>query len=167
MSPVAEVLRGLDWGNVPAWVGAVGSVGTLVIALFLLRGELAARRRDEEHYARQQVGAVSVWVEWAASAVVQGATEVVISNKSSAAIYNCMVVLKGDKDGQGFRWKLPVVAPSDEPIKHKLPLRARDRSGGDAEDTLALPVVELNFSDVYGRRWRLSSLGEWSAMPTG
>ncbi len=160
------LLSELDWGNVPAWLGAIGSVGALAVALFLLNGELKARHRDDEEHARAQAGAVSIWVEWSDADRLNSSAEVTILNRSSAAIYDCRVgVASPDSSDGQFSWRLPVVPPSDVALKRQLPaVRLQGQANAEWPSALGLPVVQMTFADVYGRRWRITSAGQWTQL---
>src|SRR6266542_4172418 len=47
----------IDWGSAPAWVAALGTVGTLAFTLLLLRREIRDRRTE-------QARLVNAWATW-------------------------------------------------------------------------------------------------------
>lgn len=75
-----------DWGDVPAWVAAIGTVGTLIAALGQIRMDKMVRRLRE---TRQHAEQVSVWI----GTKRHPDTEITIQNLSSAPIYNVVVTL--------------------------------------------------------------------------
>ncbi len=50
-----------EWGTVPDWVTAFGTLAAFAVALRLLAKELAARREVEEDRRRQQARLVVAW----------------------------------------------------------------------------------------------------------
>jgi hypothetical protein len=54
---------GPDWGSVPDWLAAIGTLAAFAVALRLLAKELAARREVEEDRRREQARLISAWPE--------------------------------------------------------------------------------------------------------
>jgi hypothetical protein len=50
-----------DWGTVPDWLAAVGTLLAFAVALRLLFKELDARRENEEDRRREQASRVAAW----------------------------------------------------------------------------------------------------------
>jgi hypothetical protein len=63
VSALLPLAAGLDWGSVPDWLAAVGTLLAFAVALGLFRKEQTARREQEEDRRREQVGPVSAWTE--------------------------------------------------------------------------------------------------------
>jgi hypothetical protein len=56
-----HLLAKAEWGTVPDWVTAFGTLAAFAVALRLLAKELSARHDQEEDRRREQAGLVSVW----------------------------------------------------------------------------------------------------------
>lgn len=87
MNGVDGTLMHLDSVDAPAWVAALGTVGTLVAALWQIRNERRARKKLEE---QKQAAAISTWIGAGTS---PQSTGVVIQNTSGAPIYDVVVTL--------------------------------------------------------------------------
>jgi hypothetical protein len=87
----------MDWGSMPDWFAAIGTVGALAVALVLLRGELQAQRRREQAERRAQAEKVAVWLE----DIHAERTKVVLLNTSNLPIYGATVWVTGRFDDSG------------------------------------------------------------------
>lgn len=143
----------IDWGTVPAWVGAIGSAGALFLALMLLQGEIVARRRE-------QAGAVSIWVEWPEGPSPEVIAEVVVFNAGRAAIHDCRLRIVKRDDLTSMSWRLPVLAPGQ---KCSETIRSRNAKGvpPGVQANFDLPEARLSFVDGHRRVWEVSSTGVW------
>ena len=56
-----------DWGNVPEWVGAVGTVAAFAATWALLRHEISVRRQEQADRDAEQARQVTVGLTHAAS----------------------------------------------------------------------------------------------------
>lgn len=60
---ILPLAAGPDWGSVPDWLAAVGTLAAFAVALRLLAKELTARREAEEDRRREQARLISAWPE--------------------------------------------------------------------------------------------------------
>lgn len=77
----------IDWGDAPTWVAAIGTIGTLVAALFQIGSERLSRKKLEQ---QKQATEISTWIGDTAS---PQSTRVVIQNMSGAPIYDVVLTL--------------------------------------------------------------------------
>jgi hypothetical protein len=54
---------GLDWGNVPAWVGSVLTGSSILIASLTYRRSVEDKRREQQDRERLQAANVSAWID--------------------------------------------------------------------------------------------------------
>ena len=78
----------VDWGSVPEWFAAIGTVGALFVALILLRNELADRRRAAEVGDHRPADGVFAWAEPRTDA---GGWQTFVLNRSDEPIYDAVV----------------------------------------------------------------------------
>jgi hypothetical protein len=95
----------VDWGSIPEWVAAVGTVGAFAIALWLLGAQLRTYRASEQNRIQRDATRVSAW--WSTSESMEvGLRErlatrrapehlvtVHIRNSGENPIYDCIVYL--------------------------------------------------------------------------
>ncbi|WP_433530006.1 hypothetical protein ACQPYA_27980 [Micromonospora sp. CA-263727] len=148
----------IDWGTVPDWFGAVGSVGSVLFVYVGLRREIRARRADEQRARASHARLVSAVVEKRGSSIVR----VVISNESDAPVLDVSVMPK-------LTWHTigqPDVAVSGTA---RFVPRIHGRSSHEvfidlgAEhrlETADQVAVELTFTDHDGNRWRRDGAGQ-------
>jgi len=171
----------LDW---PAWLSAVGTVGTFIVALVILGIQLRDRRRDAE---MAQPGLVAAWVAGIAERKHEDpsafyAVTVRASNGSTEPVYD--VAVTTDLGDRGSHERNPdVLGPREtrefeitaprEPRRQPLAMAKRDRllleDGSsilleDGSGVLLLenfvPAVSISFVDASGRRWIRRANGE-------
>jgi hypothetical protein len=53
----------LQYGTVPEWMAAIGTVGTLVVALYILMRELKQFRGERWDERRRQARLIAAWIE--------------------------------------------------------------------------------------------------------
>jgi hypothetical protein len=84
------MLAGLEWGTVPDWLSAVGTVGALWAGVLLLRKELDERHDAQRRERELQARLVYCWVR-------DGATQrtIVIQNASTEPIIDCLFYVAG------------------------------------------------------------------------
>lgn len=183
--PMGELLSGLSWGDVPAWISSVGGLGALGAASFAAwkthelfeiesgRDE-AARERDE----RAQADLVAAWLD--RLKVGQRTTplwHLVIANGSKVPVYAVrVIVIAGptiDDGGNLIRRRFPVLQPGEEKslikeglpevITAALPVRegARLRVIMATEDSLVTAACEvwITFRDASGVHWTRTDEG--------
>jgi len=138
---------GPDWGTVPDWLAAVGTLAAFAVALRLLGKELAARREAEEDHRREQARRVSVWateIEQVPPALGSLVFFVVRANRSDEPVYDVLIEMaSNDPGGAWAPWRkhIPVMPPGQEQTRLQVvPYRPGP--------------VTLTFTDAVGRRWK-------------
>jgi hypothetical protein len=140
----------VDWGDVPTWVGSIGTVLTLGVGLLLLMRELADRRR--EHAAR-----VMCWIDHEAG-------KVLVRNGSDQPVTRVMVALfavpghyveprTGHRDDPyvgDWAW----LGPGEE--------REMAPEGVEWYANLFPSQVRMEFTDTSVRRWLRDEYGTLS-----
>ena len=157
-------LQHIGWGDVPAWAGAIGTVGALFAALRQIHHERTARQRSEAQTTaaaeRWQAERVSSWF----SEGQGGVYAMVLSNASHEPVYSVVVTL--------------VLVAGAGPIRGEDVAPATDISGGRAHVAVVppgrwrvaltdaywggmfrYPGVEVAFTDSAGRHWVRRALG--------
>jgi len=82
-----------EWGTVPDWVTAFGTLAAFAVALRLLAKELAARREYEEDRRRDQARLVAAWVERFIAMAPTNQYVVVLRNGSEEPVYDLRVTM--------------------------------------------------------------------------
>ena len=154
----------MDWGSVPAWVGAILTSGSLMIAAFAYRRSVLDKERD-------QASKIAAWVS-----VVERDGEkrrqVHISNGSEGSVYDVTVRPKDSPDRHleelpaSSMIKVELPGPVQE--SSKVSTRTMEASifsltaaaGIETETILPEPSPELEFTDGLGRWWRRAPRGE-------
>ncbi|MCX5067766.1 hypothetical protein OOJ91_18150 [Micromonospora lupini] len=148
----------VDWGSVPDWFGAVGSIASVLVVYLGLRREIRARRRDELRVRATQARLVSSVTEVRGNSVLR----VTVANESDAPVLDVTV--------------LPRLVPPDDPDGTPTELGAakqvRRIRGGESSDLFVTVtaehrlraadtvLVELTFTDHDGNRWRRIGSGQ-------
>lgn len=146
---------GLDWGDVPTWVGSVSTGAALLIA--------AVSYRRSVHYGeRSQANKVTVWVETVSDSEVisevisKGISEVTsvvhLKNNSDGAVYFATIFVEEEPNER---------APVNPYISHARDAVARWESLGpgceetaEFQRTIGYPWVPwLYFQDADGVDW--------------
>jgi hypothetical protein len=160
--PVHLFAAGLDWGSVPDWVAALGTVAAFLVALRLLAKELAARREQEEDRRRAQARLVNAWLamKWVKSSDPDDELQgwIIVNNASDEPVYQVkLTVVRTDSgfasDPEAARGQAPTIE-EDLP----LPLLPQEHSERWAPAEWKLGtwhvVLGLSFTDSQGRRWK-------------
>lgn len=145
------MLASVDWGSVPEWFAAIGTVGALFVALVLLRNELADRRRAAEVADRRPADGIFAWAEPRTDA---GGWQTFILNRSDEPIYDAVVYFTPLTD--------PAI-PTQESVWGTIPPggpKPGDRYGDRPGDLFGIPPVEIEFTDGRGRHWRRDARGQ-------
>ncbi|MEU6074507.1 hypothetical protein [Micromonospora sp. NPDC047074] len=148
----------VDWGTVPDWFGAVGSIASVLFVYLGLRREIRSRRSDELRARATQARLVSAVAEVRGSSVVR----IVVSNESDAPVLDLAATPCLPPPGDGTGPAVELAAP-------KQVRRIHGRENHELFVTLAAgrsltPAdgvsVELIFTDHDGNRWRRSGAGQ-------
>jgi hypothetical protein len=149
----------VEWGTVPDWVAAVGTVLAFAAALGLLMKELAAHRGYEEDRRRAQARLVNTWpvMKWRES---DGEAEgwFVVENASDEPVYQ--VKLTAVPLDSAFASDPEAARGQAKTIEKdlRLPLLPHERREGDLPAEWKLGtwhvVLGLSFTDSQGRRWK-------------
>jgi hypothetical protein len=144
-----------EWGTVPDWVTAFGTVAAFAVALRLLAKELAARQEQEEDRRRAQARLVNAW-PGVRSRRSDGGEEyayfAVVKNNSDEPIYDVYTTAapmdgRFASDPEAARGQAQVI---NYDWKNLLP-------GDSREGGLPGPrflAIGLSFTDSQGRRWK-------------
>ena len=174
MSVVSERLGRMNWeawaaSDLPTWLAAVGTVGTLAVAVWVLKREQDDRRERDRRERRQQARQVAVSEPVSlggSSATMPGTVErvmalkytVTVSNHSDETINSCRLRWIGaltdpPEDASGWRFERAdevgrVLALNEVSRQQVVPVRM--------DAAVALPHKidsELLFTDSAGSRW--------------
>lgn len=155
-------MAGIEWGNAPDWVGAIGTAGALILGMVVLRRDGLARREEtrrlaaqDEDRRREQASNVSGLVVEERADRAEGpgpivSLKAIAHNASSRPIYKVVglvydVLTKEAVRSVGFIDVLPGNHSSDKDILDLIPL-----TGG--LDTNHFELL-LTFTDSNGVRW--------------
>lgn len=162
-----------SWGNVPEWIGGVGTAAAFIFAALVFWYELHARRRDEH---RTQARLVDAWVVdarvgrldvddptpaiYATYAVVNGSAQAVrhvevISwiREDIAAGQHCSVVPPTGNEPMLIETKEPIWGLTDALVS-----LFKDETGKRIAGILT-DHLSLTFTDAGGRKWRRDDRG--------
>lgn len=153
-----------DWGDIPSWLGAVGTIGATSVAVWLAamernRAVEAERERDQLRDLAQGEVASRV-VAWLEEAPAKGQRtflrpaiwRVMVQNGSDQPVLNiCASIVHGD--GQHKQW-----------IKDWNVIPPLHTVHADQETELQSlneqPYVALSFEDPMGRQWHRGERGQ-------
>lgn len=152
----------MQLGSVAEWVGAIGTVGTLVAALVVLQRELKSHSHDREQRRREQARTVAVWVVGDPMPNYREYGDQVglsVKNASSWPIYACVARLvhpigaEVDTDGYLDHIDPTVilgVVPPGEVVSEGID------AGSVDESRIIFPGLnaEVDFTDSSGVHWR-------------
>lgn len=164
-----------DWGDIPAWISAIGSLGALIAAVLASlialriyrieserdqRAESDRRERDLEAL-RAQASQVSAWWDTAYRVSDEGqryslGRAALVRNASELPVHSVRVFFHVPLAGGGYEYFGPVikavVPPRPDPVDVYPPLEP-----GDVEPSNAL--VEIEFTDANGVQWKRDTSG--------
>lgn len=133
-------LLGLQLGSLPDWVEAVGTVGTLAMAVWVLRVEQRNRIDDERERQARQVGGYI-------TKTPDGSPDITmtVTNSSPLAVRDVRGYVFDGKKPHATPWEFPdiPVLRSGEEQQVRLPM-----------SSFAEWKLELEFDDDAGVRWR-------------
>jgi hypothetical protein len=142
--------QSIEWGDVPTWFAAIGTVATFIIYYFLLRGEIAKREVEEKERDNFTVRRVSAWID--------GET-LNIQNKGHDPVYYLVVYFgpMGVKfrpdSGKHVEMVVGTLGPDQQ---QEVNISEYILKTGIFPD---IPKVELEFTDCKGRHWIRESNG--------
>lgn len=151
-SPIQDVV---DWGSVPDWFGAVGSIASVLFVYLGLRREIRARRSDDLRIRATQARLVSAVVEIRGTSVLR----VTVANESDAPVLDVAVLAQ-------------IVAPDGTSVELAAAKHVRRIPGHDAQDIFLTVtaehrlrpadtvLVDLTFTDHDGNRWHRIGAGQ-------
>ncbi|GBE22664.1 MAG TPA: hypothetical protein ENH00_13925 [Actinobacteria bacterium] len=145
------MIASIEWGNVPDWFAAIGTVGTLLVALLLLGNEMRDRRRAAEIADQKPADGVFVWVTPRTDA---GGWQTFVHNRSDEPVYDAVVY---------FTPLTEAPMPTVEAVWGTIPpgeTTPGDRYGDRPTDIFGIPAVEIEFTDGRGRHWHRDSEGQ-------
>jgi hypothetical protein len=135
--------QGINWGSVPEWLAAIGTILAFILAFAILRRELRAIR---VHEARL----VSIWSSYTGAegeATKSHAFEIFVRNGGTEPVYSVRVRLRG------VEMLSYDVLPPAETEKGTLSLEMRER-----------PPLSIQFLDVQGQLWERNPQGRLRPM---
>ncbi len=167
----------VEWGTLPEWLAAVGTLGAFGVALWLLGAQLRTYRASEHDRIQSDATRISAW--WSLPESVEiGLRErirtrraperrhevtVHVRNSSDNPVYDCIVYLGptrqpnpgGREDAWDFHF--PIV-PGGHTMRASTPseyfvLEPQDHLPDDAGFYRG-PWIEIVFTDSAGRHWR-------------
>lgn len=149
-----------DWGNVPEWIAAVGSLGALAVALWLLGAQLRTYRTSEQDRIQSDATRVSAW--WSTPEIAP-VVSVHIRNAGDNPVYDCVVFLGPSRQPppdssrtDSWDFHFPIV-PAGETLTKSVPsehfiLESQDHLP-DQHGFFRGAWVEIVFTDSAGRFW--------------
>ncbi len=146
MSKLVETLRQvrIDWGSLPDWIAALGTILAFVVALTVLVIQLVDRQRNA-------AGRVYAWLD---SSALPMAT-LHLTNAADEPVYDCTIT--PEILGQVYEMErriVPLVLPgSTTDFSTSIP-------GGSATTGVNYLGVAMSYRDAHGRRWRRDRSGK-------
>lgn len=144
--PLAQV----EWGTVPDWVAAFGTLAAFAVALRLLFKELEARREYEADRRRDQARLVAAWTfhpgeeEWFSIVVHNGSDQPIYEVKFTMVQPGSTYAsdpIRSPLNGDVVHHELSLIPPQE---KFHLPLPVFGHGPGP---------IGLSFQDALGRAW--------------
>jgi len=145
------MILGVEWGDVPGWFAAIGTVGALFVALVLLHNERRDRERAAEVADQKPADGIFAWV---APRTDAGGWQTFVHNRSDEPVYDAVVYFTPLTDPP---------MPTVESVWGTIPpgeTKPGDRYGDRPADIFGIPPVEIEFTDGRGRHWRRNSEGK-------
>lgn len=136
-------MSGVDWGSVPDWFAAVGTVGALLVALVLLGKEMSDRREAKSRADRYPADGIFAW---AAPRTDAGGWQTFLLNTTSEPVYDVVVRFQRFADTSQVSESVFGTLPPGGPTPG-------DRYGDRPDDVFGIPPVEIEFTDGRSRYW--------------
>jgi hypothetical protein len=145
----------VDLGDLPAWMGAVGTVGALAVSLWLIRQQMKDRRLQNAERRAAQAHLVAGWMEYLdLEARPFPELVIMVRNGSDLPVYEVGFQVMVGTSGTFVRY-IGSLGPY-ETREFRIPIPAT--SGADVY------APEIQFRDVGQRRWLRSSSGILKAL---
>lgn len=172
----------MQWGTVPEWLAAVGTLGAFVAALWLLGAQLRTYQASEHDRVQRDATRISAWwslpervetglrqrIATRRAAERRHEVTVHVRNSSDNPVYDCIVYLGptrqptpgGREDAWDFHF--PII-PGGHTLTASAPsayflLEPQDHLPDEA-GIYRGPWVEIVFRDSAGRCWRRTKRG--------
>lgn len=138
----------MSWGSVPDWVAAVGTVGALLVALFLLKREIDDRRARQRKNDMKPATQVFGWV-----VAKDDSWGLKVQNNGDEPVFD-LVFYATPPVGLGQPTTRQVLFGTVPP---KIVLDGEYHEHPDEREDLlfGFPSVEIEFTDGRGRHWLL------------
>lgn len=143
----------MDWGDVPTWLGAIGTVGTLVAAIFVVSREQRAAARNDDERRRNQASQVAAWARIEPGGRIGGLeVQLYVRNASKQPVYDVLAAIQDGGTGEGVATdSLAVLPPGETEVRAQAgALRHFLR---DSKVT-GSPAVTMSFRDSAGQAWQ-------------
>jgi hypothetical protein len=146
--------RGLDWGNVPAWVGSILTGTSLMIASLTYRRSVKEKEREQTDRERGQASKVTTWLG-------HGRDDAWVENSNDVAVSVQIFMRRGDEIdssdviGLGPNEKRSYALAPHAYYEYRASVGAR----GDT-----LPPPSLMIVDSSGRCWLRDEVGQLTAL---
>jgi hypothetical protein len=158
----AVLLAKFEWGTVPDWATAMGTLLAFAVALRLLFKELDARREYQEDRRREQARLVSAWLDAVFEPPTMFEWYIHLRNGSEEPVHDVKITLVAENSsfaadpevvrGEGGEFKEAgpftsdrSVLPPGQPIEEFVPTEFLPEG---------FPALGLSFTDNRGRRWK-------------
>ena len=147
------MINKINWGDIPTWLAAIGTISTFIIYYFLLRVEISKRDEERELQKQYTQRRISAWVD---------NNIVFIKNGGIEPVYHAVVHVgpMGTKfevdSGKHIEIVLGNIGPGQQ-IEE--PVMERFLKG---EIFPIIPEVAIEFTDCEGKYWRRESNGNLS-----
>jgi hypothetical protein len=129
-----------EWGTVPDWLEAIGTLAAFAVALRLLAKELAARREAEDDRRSEQARRVAVWALWVSRSPPRH--ELFVRNNSDELVSAVSLVMEHPDE--------PGIVTREESVD-LLPPGWNQQEGGPRGHPPG--PITLTFTDAAGCRW--------------
>ena len=133
----------IQWGTLPEWFAAIGTVGGLFVALMLFRGEAHARHQQDEDRLRDLARHVAVW--WDENQALT------LRNGGPEPAYDVNIYHSRE---EGYTEQLPLLYSLS-----LLPPETEIATGATVPTPMGTFMFRLVFTDARGIRWVRESGG--------
>jgi hypothetical protein len=146
---LAFTSSGLDWGDVPTWIGAITTLCALLAAAYLVAIEVRRDRREADRQDRaEQADKVAAWFDDASG-------QLLLRNGSSLPIYNVLITIFPESPELATIQPEGAVPPGDTLLAYP-PM---------VMNSFTETSLRLMFTDTAGRSWERSFNGRLRRLP--